>query len=164
MASIANRFCSICLDTKPTDKFNVLPCLHWFCRGCLGQIVQNVCPLCRSPFGNEIDPSSVPINIESLSQSAPSTGARMPSVPPPAILSRSVGSSIEDFESLVTFTRLQNINSLSQVLTELEVRERSGRRKRRRRKQRRRSSPPAPPPLSTPPAPLFFQFDDDTTS
>ena len=156
MTSITSRFCSICLDIKSADKFNVLPCLHWFCGECLGKMLHRPrlhtkCPLCRSPFGDEIEPSSVPINIGILSRSAPSTGERGPAFPS-AILSRSAGNSVEDFESLLNFTGLQNRDSLSQVLTELEVRERSHHYHRRRRRRRR---PPPPPPSSpsTPPPP-----------
>ncbi len=170
MTSIANRFCSICLDTKSADKFNVLPCLHWFCWECLGKMLyrqslhtQSVCPLCRTPFGNEIEPPSVPINIDILSRSAPSTGARGPASLPP-ILSRSAGNSVEDWESMLNFTRLQNTDSLSQVLSELDVRERSQLRRQRRRR-RKRTPPPPPSSPSTPPSPLLstiFQFDDDS--
>ena len=175
MTSITSRFCSICLDTKSADKFNVLPCLHWFCGECLGKLLHRPrlhtkCPLCRSPFGDEIEPSSVGGTEDGsiLSRSAPSTGESRPAFSS-AILSRSAGSSVEDFESILNFTGLQNRDSLSQVLTELEVRERSHHRHRRRR---RRRHPPPPPPSSPstpspPSSPLFsgiFQFDDDSSS
>ena len=170
MTSITNRFCSICLDTKSTNVFNCLPCLHWFCQTCLAKLVQNVCPLCRFPF--ETDPSfSSPINIGLLSRSAPTgseaTGSLLLNQVP--VLSRSEDSTTRDLEMLVNFTGIQNVDSLSQVLTDLEVRERTHYRRRRRRKRRRRRqrhhSPPPPSP-STSPSPLLsaiFQFDDDTT-
>ena len=169
MTPITNRFCSICLDTKSTNVFNCLPCLHWFCRTCLAKLVQNVCPLCRFPF--ETDGSfSSPINIGLLSRSAPTgseaTGSLLLNQVP--VLSRSEDSTTRDLEMLVNFTGIQNVDSLSQVLTDLEVRERTHYRRRRRRKRRRRRqrhhSPPPPSP-STSPSPLLsaiFQLDDDT--
>ena len=167
MTSIASRFCSICLDTKSADTFSVLPCLHWFCRTCLSQVVQNVCPLCRSPFGSGIEMSSEPIDINILSRSAPSPGFRTPHIPSPSsILSRSAGNSVDVFESIINLTGLQNGDSLSRVLTELEQRERSQFRRRRSRRRRRlrtfappSPSPPSPsPPLSTS---TIFQFEDE---
>ena len=160
MTSITSRFCSICLDTKSTNLFNCLPCFHWFCRNCLSKLVQNVCPLCRFPFENE--PSfSNPINIGILSRSAPTAGVgRLPLYSGP-ILSRSVDSTTRDLETLVNFTGIQNVDSLSQVLTDLEVRERSQYRRRQRR--HRPSRPPSPP---TPPSPQWsaiFQFDDGSS-
>jgi len=170
MTPITNRFCSICLDTKPANVFNCLPCLHWFCRTCLAKLVQNVCPLCRLPFEPDLSFSS-PINIGLLSRSAPagreSTGRLLLNQVP--VLSRSADSTTRDLEMLVNFTGIQNVDSLSQVLTDLEGRERTHYRRRRRRKRRRRRqrhhSPPPPSP-STSPSPLLsaiFQFDDDTT-
>ena len=165
MTSITNRFCSICLDTKSANVFNCLPCLHWFCRNCLAKLVQNVCPLCRLPFENDGSFSS-PINIGLLSRSAPTgreaTGSLLLNQVP--VLSRSADSTTRDLEMLVNFTGIQNVDSLSQVLTDLEVRERTLYRRRRRRRRRRRPSPPPPSP-STSPSPLLsaiFQFDDDT--
>ena len=123
MTTITNRFCSICLDTKSVNVFTCLPCFHWFCQPCLGKLVQNVCPLCRFPF--ETDPSfSIPINIGLVSRSAP-TGReaieRLAIVQDPE-LSRSVDSTSRDLEMIVNFTGIQNIDSLSQVLTDLEGR------------------------------------------
>ncbi len=159
MTAIATRFCSICLDIKSEDVFKYLPCLHWFCRTCLGKLVQNVCPLCRSPF--EPEPSfSNPINIDILSRSAPSVGVtqRQPDRSP--ILSRSADSTTRDFETLATFTGIQNVNSLAQVLTELEVKEQTQFRRRRRRKRRRLPAPDPPDPILPP----IFQFDSDSDS
>ncbi len=165
MTSITNRFCSICLDTKPTNVFNCLPCLHWFCQTCLAKLVQNVCPLCRFPFETDLSVSS-PINTTFLSRSAP-TGReaieRLAIVQDPE-LSRSVDSTSRDLEMIVNFTGIQNIDSLSQVLTDLEVRERTQYRRRRRRGRQRRPPPPPPSP-STPPSPLLsgiFQFDENS--
>ena len=173
MTSITNRFCSICLDTKSTNVFNCLPCLHWFCQTCLAKLVQNVCPLCRFPFETDLSVSS-PINTSFLSRSAPTgsgaTGSLQFNQIP--VLSRSADSTTRDLEMLVNFTGIQNVDSLSQVLTDLEVRERTHYRRRRRRRRQRRSSPPPPSPPSTPPSPpstppspllsAIFQFDDDT--
>ena len=150
MTPITHRFCSICLDTKSTNIFNCLPCLHWFCRTCLAKLVQNVCPLCRFPF--EPDGSfSSPINIGLLSRSAPAgreaTGSLLLNQVP--VLSRSADSTTRDLEMLVNFTGIQNVDSLSQVLTDLEVRERTHyRRRRRQRQRRRRRRRPSPPPPS----------------
>jgi len=124
--------------------------------------------LCRFPFESDLT-FSVPINIENLSRSAPTGSARRSIVRPP-ILSRSADSTTRDFEMLVNFTGIQNVNSLAQVLTELEVREHTQFRRRRRRRRRRRDVPPPPPPSPSPSPPVpsspllssIFQFDGDS--
>ena len=167
MTSIASRFCSICLDTKLANIFNVLPCLHWFCRECLSQMLQKVCPLCRSPFDDEIEiSSSEPMDINILSRSAPTSSPGFRRRCPPSgssILSRSAGSSVDEFESIINLTGLQNSDSLSRVLTELEQRDRSQHRRRRRRRRRRRWRRTAfsPLPPSSPPS-TIFQFENDS--
>ena len=109
--------------------------------------------------------SSEPIDINILSRSAPSSGFRTHHIPSPdSILSRSAGSSVDEFESILNLTGLQNAASLSRVLIELEQRERSQLRRRQRRHWHRRrtfSPPPPPPPSPSLPLPTIFQFEDE---
>ncbi len=155
----ACRFCCICLESKTSETFIVLPCVHWFCRACLGQMVQKVCPLCRSPFGDENEKvSSQPIVIDALSRSAPSGSAfRRPPSPHP-VESRSA----DEFETLINTTGLQNTGSLSRILSALERKQRTRRRRLRRLGYPRQRRRPLPSLKDTPSSfPPIFPFDDD---
>ena len=54
---MSSHKCDICFEIKSESSFGYLPCSHSFCTECIGQLRQDVCPLCRNPF-NEYSQSS----------------------------------------------------------------------------------------------------------
>ena len=156
MEPITKRFCSICLDTKSPEVFNCLPCLHWFCRSCLGKLVQNVCPLCRFPF-ETVTTVSDPSVIGLLSRSAPIERVGRLQIGRDPVMSRSADNTTRDLEMMANFTGIQNVDSLSRVLIDLEGRERQYRRRRRRRRRMHPSSS-----IRSSLLPDIFQFDENS--
>lgn len=45
--------CGICMDSKPIDAVNFLPCIHFICTKCHDKLVKNECPFCRNIITEE---------------------------------------------------------------------------------------------------------------
>ena len=39
--------CGICMDNKPLECIDFLPCIHFVCIECREKLVKNECPFCR---------------------------------------------------------------------------------------------------------------------
>ena len=50
--------CGICMDNKPLECIDFLPCIHFVCIGCREKLVKNECPFCRHIIDEEKEEDS----------------------------------------------------------------------------------------------------------
>ena len=51
---VADEDCAVCLEPYAVTEAAILPCLHSFCAGCIKQLNEKTCPLCRASFQPEL--------------------------------------------------------------------------------------------------------------